>query len=713
MAKRPSRARKTESAWIGSSITIGEAATAPIGTRTRDHELVARAMRHSIWQACNMNATMCASLPIRLYRPQGAGRKSVYRGRSVPRKKAAWLHGEGVCAPGRKAVDYAHMAGDVEEVLEHPILDLLRWPDPFNTGTSWLYLLYFYLESCGRAFLWTGERSMGAPVSLYHLAPTHTKPVPSKTRMIGEYVYGRDSASEVVFDADEVLYLRHKPHPFSPIEAMSWVETITMEGDCENAALSAEISRWKNGGVPGMVIEIDGKLDEAGRKQLRHSLREHVNGVGKAGNALILQRAKLVEYGTKPHEMNYVEGMKHVEAAIRRAADIPEVVWQMGNAALASAERGDPSWMAYCINPRVSGVIEFMTERLLPMFPGTDGWWLAHDNPVQEEQADIEARSLADVAAGVRTINEARSQRNLEPIAPELGDVPRVNGAPIQTAEQHAESVRAGAFFNATRTEEAKEEADGVSDDDAGADDDGGEDEDSGVVGSAKSIGQRGPLELKRKAAFDDLLGVIEASVRNWAEKWGMRAASSMSEAGSVEIPAEASAELEKILMRHMRDVLASGAASIGSGLLLDLDAPDARTFAQTYSFDLVRGITGTMRDRLRGVVSESIGRGLTIDETRDLLMKEVPIFAAQRAEVIARTEMSRAYNAGAIMAGKQNGYTRKAWDLAGGPCPRCEAVAEANKEPIPVDAMFAGDEGPVFAPPLHPNCRCGILLEE
>ena len=50
-----------------------------------------------------------------------------------------------------KGANYAAMAGDdVDEVLSHPILDVLQNPDPVYSGQVWMQAIWFQREVAGR-----------------------------------------------------------------------------------------------------------------------------------------------------------------------------------------------------------------------------------------------------------------------------------------------------------------------------------------------------------------------------------------------------------------------------------------------------------------------------------------------------------------------------------------------------------------------------------
>ncbi|MEA4922169.1 MAG: phage minor head protein [Eubacteriaceae bacterium] len=86
------------------------------------------------------------------------------------------------------------------------------------------------------------------------------------------------------------------------------------------------------------------------------------------------------------------------------------------------------------------------------------------------------------------------------------------------------------------------------------------------------------------------------------------------------------------------------------------------------------------------------------------------------RAQMIARTELMFAYNAGeigsvrqAISDGMMMPTTMKRWSTAKDArvCPECQELSGIT---IPVDRLFPGDYD---APPAHPHCRCVLVYVE
>lgn len=80
------------------------------------------------------------------------------------------------------------------------------------------------------------------------------------------------------------------------------------------------------------------------------------------------------------------------------------------------------------------------------------------------------------------------------------------------------------------------------------------------------------------------------------------------------------------------------------------------------------------------------------------------------RAEMVAVTEISNAWNSGAVDAAQEaidgGSEIEKAWITEDDPCPECEA--NADEDFIPFEEQFStGDD----QPPAHPNCQCSLEL--
>jgi len=129
---------------------------------------------------------------------------------------------------------------------------------------------------------------------------------------------------------------------------------------------------------------------------------------------------------------------------------------------------------------------------------------------------------------------------------------------------------------------------------------------------------------------------------------------------------------------------------------------------ARAQAAELVTRIDEATRNTIRDTIADGLEENIGTDEIADAIAASTG-FSADRADLIARTEVSRA-NSDAVVAGyayaRDNAgvKVKKEWLLGENPCDICEANAEAG--PIDVDDEFpSGDD----APPGHPNCECAV----
>ena len=398
--------------YTASTIRTGdELQNTQASTNPKDFARVGRALAGSVYNAATLVAREAAKGEMKLYRKKSGVR-------------------------GAKAMQ-ANASEDVEQVTDHPVLDLLHDPDPSTTYCDFMTLVYWYREVTGKAYIWVGGEK---PVGLFLLHPQYTKPIVKKGIGIEEFLYGRDNLTPMRVPASQVVVTRYMPDPFAPWDGVSWVNSIEQYADMENAAVMSEVQRWKNSGQYGMIVKAPASYNDQQLKQLESSLRGK-GGPLAAGRALIVRDLEVVEAGSKPHEMNYLEGLEQAERAIYRAAGVPEAIWKLNDANLASASAADPIWQRNVFE-RQQRVAQDLTEWLLPMFgiePGT--MWFAYDNPSQDDVELQTNRMAAGFTNGAVYLNEYRQALGLNPLPEEqnvLGKpqpMPMMPSAPIPVQE--------------------------------------------------------------------------------------------------------------------------------------------------------------------------------------------------------------------------------------------------------------------------------------
>lgn len=133
----------------------------------------------------------------------------------------------------------------------------------------------------------------------------------------------------------------------------------------------------------------------------------------------------------------------------------------------------------------------------------------------------------------------------------------------------------------------------------------------------------------------------------------------------------------------------------IGVGDLVAPGAPES----------LIKQIMDTTRDRVRREVSEFVTNSETMTDLRRRLES---VFSPQRAEMIAATEVTRAFAEGNMASWREAGVVeRRRWNTANDEivCPICGPL---HNMVVALGESFDG----IASPPAHPRCRCWITPE-
>lgn len=110
-----------------------------------------------------------------------------------------------------------------------------------------------------------------------------------------------------------------------------------------------------------------------------------------------------------------------------------------------------------------------------------------------------------------------------------------------------------------------------------------------------------------------------------------------------------------------------------------------------------IQRMSDTMIDRLANTLADSLESGDNLHSTIRRMNEELG--KVSNAELIARTEMSRAANSAALERYSEAGLSHWEWEASTGSCRLC-LEREAG-------GPYAFTD---LHPPLHPSCRCSVL---
>ena len=149
-------------------------------------------------------------------------------------------------------------------------------------------------------------------------------------------------------------------------------------------------------------------------------------------------------------------------------------------------------------------------------------------------------------------------------------------------------------------------------------------------------------------------------------------------------------------------DGMIAGYTGIGVAFDREMVNQMANEYAETYTYELVKGINQTSREFLQDAIPKWMQSGEHLDVLVDQIAQS-GMFGEVRAQMIAMTETTRVYHQGKVASWKSSEMVERFRFMTAEDelvCPICSAN---NGQTFGLDDMEN-------APPLHVNCRCNSI---
>lgn len=599
------------------------------------------------------------------------------------------------------AVDWGvekRVRGKWEAVETHPMLDLLERPNPRMSGTTLIRALVKWRLIGGEFYLTRNEKPSGPPRELYALPVHRMKIKPSRSALdpIEGYEYQIGSQKQMLAAAD-VLHLPR----FNPLDdwyGLSPLEAAARFIDQANSAADFNLGLLQNGGIPPGFLSTDDELGDKAFARLKIAMKKW-GLASESGKPQLLEGGlKWQGAGRSPADMEMLEAQRMFALKFAQVIGVPaEFLSGAGEKKYANAQEARKALYTEGVLPELDDVRDGLNFWLAPMFED-DVRLVYLTESIDALQEDEDKRWARADASDDLTIDETRDIKGYPKLPGGVGDVIMI---PFSVAPLG--DVVSGKQDPAAETPDP-------------ADDDPEEDQDAGDDSKTKALNlgsderkaaywkrinqQRGRVLGKARSSTAELMtretaaivkAVNSAPTPPAAIARAMSAIDGGKDAWSDTFSTLAMQIAEPFAEQTLREL---GIAEKSKAAISWQDG--VRAYVKRTSAAKVTRVTSTTKDEIKGIIDEAIGGGLgvhdigkRIDELR--LNSIIP----RRSEVIARTEVVQASNAGSVSAAKATGLDlEKEWISTRGPNSRASHEA-MDGETVPLDDMFSveGDE--------------------
>jgi len=304
----------------------------------------------------------------------------------------------------------------------HPLLDLIRHPNPRQDGAGFLESVVSHLLLAGNAYVeavaFSGNETTPSPPQLrelYTLRPDRMKLVtgPDGWPQAYDYTVGRTTVRfEQSAPLPPILHLSF----FNPLDdhyGMSPLEAAAVAVDTHNAAATWNKSLLDNAARPCGALVYDGAdgvgLTNTQYERLKNEFARQYQGAMNAGRPLILDGG--LDWKTmslSPKDMDFLEAKHAAAREIALAFGVPPMLLAIpGDNTYSNYQEANRAFCRQSVLPLAGRIACALTHWLAPVFGG--GLVLAPDldkvEALSADRADLWARVSK---APFLTVNEKR-----------------------------------------------------------------------------------------------------------------------------------------------------------------------------------------------------------------------------------------------------------------------------------------------------------------
>jgi phage portal protein BeeE len=584
-----------------------------------------------------------------------------------------------------KYPEYTRRSLDVEEVVDHAVLDLLDKPNPVQSFKELVEIIAIYMDLVGSAFVHINKMIVGTrsiPTALWIVPSQYVTIEADEAGKLTGYRY-KCGETERLYAPDEIIHFRDTINPADPYTGFgvsparaAWarIQLLTKEQASWDSVLN-------NMSFPTILIHPP--EGENYTPQQAERVEKQLAEKGRLGNQggiwVVTENMKLEAFSTRPKDLSALQLYTTLRTSVALAYTVPTPMLDFAETSAEASDTVRRNFERYCVSRRVDTVLETLSHHLCPA-----RMWLVADT-VSPDKVFILQEVTALVGGGVIQVNEGRVKAGYAPD-------PRIEGK--YQFELMTTGTASAQTFQASYT--------------------GGQTKSIRTKRYQSSVPDPRPLAEALKGVFGKLAASITGKLKSPTATEVRTKSFFPLETWTDELKQTLTPVLRTYFDEGMNAVLAEvgGSPEIGTHAVQNLNQAVDR--AVLHLAESTLSTTELSVEEAVAATREAIRNGLDHGEAHDALGDRIKgIFedlTDRRCVLIAETESSRAKHNGELLAIESSGIeAKKVWLPDSMACDQCRKLAA--KGAIPITKEFAtigsGPYSRIDHPPAHPACRC------
>jgi HK97 family phage portal protein len=556
-----------------------------------------------------------------------------------------------------------------EPQFDSPLQAFLDFPNPELDLLEIMAWVQWAKHVDGNAYLRklrAGDEVTGNVVELWPISPTRVEPktIKGSGDLVSYYRYYDRPGHYTDIPRENMVHFRMGTDDRDHRLGCAPLKRLLREVSSDDQATRYADRLLANLAINGLSLEFDkdrDAIDQAQADELKARIQAAYTGDNVGAVSVLSPGAKLVSHGFSPEQMDLKVLHRVPEERISAVLRVPAIVAGLGagldRSTFANYAEANQSFTENTVLGLYRADDKKLTHSLAGDFTSDRKVSIAHDisqmRALQDDEDKKATRLRTYVEAGILDVDEARA---------EIGREPKVAVALPAPAKLRALPAK-------SRVVEVK-----------------APDDLPGAFGRLKDS-----VEPDWQTALEDFLS---AQLRRVNAR--LHAGDDTADA----LVAEGEALLLGETLQPLQTDLLSGVSRLvvaELGVAFDLDDAATRAYLREAGANIT-GITTTTREAVRAALIEGQAAGEGIPQLAARL-RDLPAFGADRARVVARTELGRAANNGALISYQASGVVSSVQVMDGDYDAACAAM---NGRTFPLNQP----------PPVlqHPNCTRALI---
>lgn len=297
--------------------------------------------------------------------------------------------------------------GETEEVLDHPIIDLMSKPNPFQTRRELMEVSFSHYLLAGDVFWYVNLEEK----EMHVLRPDYVEIVlTNDRRSILAYEYRHGDVQS--FRPENIIHIKN-PNPTDILRGIGVVRPASVRIATEKEASTYQANFFKNQGRPDFVVFSDDEVTEDKSDNFRMRWKRLFGG-NQAGQVGVFGAnvKDIKELNKTPKEMDFTASQHFLRDDILAALHVPKAMVTTDDVNLANSKEAYRMFLQEAVIPVLDAFVDAINNKLLPAID--DALFFTFEDPTPNDREMMLKEVTQLKQAGVITANEGRAEYGYE-----------------------------------------------------------------------------------------------------------------------------------------------------------------------------------------------------------------------------------------------------------------------------------------------------------